>query len=146
MGLCFLCCVLCGGAGSVLLVTAVLVTAYLSFGSLASSRSVHWPSAIIASAGSLLTGLLLQAAIPDSAACAGTAACIMLAGLLSTTLVPRTERLSLSGAVPLLIAVGAALLLTLLLALPAIVTVLLPAAFGAVCGSLTAMCCLLAER
>jgi len=146
MGLSFLCCVLCGGAASVQLTTAVLVTAYLSFGSLASSRSVHWPTALIAAIGSLLTGLLLRAAVPQSAACAGTIACIALTALLSLTLVPRTERLKLRDAVPLLIAVGASGLLSLLLTLPAIVPSLLPAAFGAVCGCLTGMCCMLMER
>ena len=146
MALCFLCCVLAGGADSVLLTAVLLVCAYLSFGSLATSRSVHWPSALIASGGSLLAGLLLRAAVPAAADCAGTVLCLTLAALLSITLVPRTEKLTPRGALPLGIALGACMLVHLLLSLPALPAALLPALFGLVCGGLLGLCCLLVSR
>ncbi|MBQ7849009.1 MAG: hypothetical protein IJ343_04740, partial [Clostridia bacterium] len=146
MGLCFLCCLLAGGARSVPLCAALLTAAYLSFGSLTAARPVRRPDAGLLALFCLLVRLLLNAAAPAAAAAGGTCLCIALTALLSLTLAPRRSRLTLAGLLPLLLTALAAFALEVIAALTLLPAALLPMSFGLICGSLGGLLILFLQR
>ena len=85
----------------------------------------------------------MNAAIPTHAALGGGAMCILLTALCSMLLCPRNERLRPGACLPVLIAGSVALVLLLLVNLSALPSGLLAAGFGAVCGTLGGLVCLL---
>ena len=136
LGFCLLCCVLVGGMHSALAVTAILVTGYLSFGSLYSARAIRPVEMLLGGAGCLLVRLLLEAAAPGAQDVAGTFLCLTLATLLAFTLRMPERRLTPVSLVPLLAMVTALALLQLLSAGAILSSALLPVLFCIVCGGL----------
>lgn len=146
LGLCLLCSCIAASHWALLIVPALLTAACLSYGSLAGGRCLRWPSAAAAVAGSLLVAIVTHIALPEAAGVAGAVMCTMLTGLLALTLAPRGTRLTPRSLLPLLLTLLASLLLLTLLSLPLLPSALLPMAFGAVCGGLTGLVCLLLNR
>lgn len=146
MGLCFLCCILAGGALSVPAAAAILTAAYLSFGNLTSMRPIRWPEAAVTAGFCLLVRLLLNAAVPDAAGAAGTFLCIPLTALLSLSLAAPERRLTPRRLLPPLLTAAAVLLIHLLVSLSALPALLLPAAFAAICGLLAGFILLFLRR
>lgn len=146
MGLCFLCCILAGGVLSVPAAAAILTAAYLSFGNLANARPVRWPEAAAAAGFCLLVRLLLNAAVPAASGAAGTCLCIALTALLSLTLAAPERKGSLRRMLPPMLTAGAALLVQLLVVLPMLPAMLLPACFCIVCGFLAGFVLLFFRR
>lgn len=146
MGLCLLCAVLAGSPLSLLSVPAVLAAAYLSFGSLTTSRRIRWPSAAIAACGCLLTQLLVTAAAPASAGLAGMTLVTALTAFLSLTLSPLSRTPPLPRLLPMLLTAAAMLVIGLLLSLTALPGALLPAFFALAVAALLGLTCLLLTR
>jgi len=135
MGLSFLCCIFAGGVISVPVCAAILTAAYLSFGSLTTARAIRPVEAAISGVACLLIRLLLNAAAPEAADAAGTCLCLAFTALLSLRLAVPGKRLDFKALLPMLIAATAALILQMLIAIPVMPSVLLPAAFCIVCGA-----------
>lgn len=146
MGLCFLCCILAGGALSVPFSAALLTAAYLSFGSLTAAQPVRRVPGALLAAFCLLAGLLLHAAVPEAAGPAGTYLCIALTALLSLTLSPNRRMLTLPSLLPLLLTALGTLLTQLLAASSLLPAALLPMFFGLICGLLGGVVMLFLRR
>lgn len=146
MGLCFLCCILAGGALSVPFAAAILTSAYLSFGSLTAAQPLRLPGSAVLCVCCLLVRLLLNAAVPEAAGAAGTCLCIALTALLSLTLAPHRRALTLRSLLPLLLTALGALLIQALLVLPLLPGALLALGFGLICGLLAGLLRLLVRR
>lgn len=136
MGLCFLCCILSGGALSVPFAAALLTAAYLSFGSLTAAQPIHRVPGALLAAFCLLIRLLPNAAVPESAGAAGTCLCIALTAMMSLTLAPHRRALTLRSLLPLLLTALGALVIQVLAAMSLLPGALLPMSFGLICGLL----------
>lgn len=145
-GLCLLCCALAGNALSLLTSAAILTAAYLSFGNLMGARRLTWPGMAVTAAGCLAAALMLGAAVPDAAACAGNVMATALTALLSLSLLPRSERLTLRSLLPMALTAVVSLLLHLLLSLPVLSMALLPCLFSLVCAAMLGLLCLVLSR
>lgn len=143
MALCLLCACFTGSWQAPLLSAAILVTAYLTFARPAVARKLRVRHGAAALVLTLAAQLLMNAAIPTHAALGGGTMCILLTALCSMLLCPRNERLRPGAYLPVLIAGSVALVLLLLVNLSALPSGLLAAGFGAVCGTLGGLVCLL---
>lgn len=136
MGLCLMCCVLCGGGLSAAASAAILTAGYLSFGSLVSARAIRVYEIALTGVACLLVRLLLSAAAPVAQDAAGTIMCVTISALLSLTLRVPGRKTSWQELLPMLAAVLISVALQLLLCLGVIVQAALPTAFCVVCGLL----------
>ncbi len=146
MALCLLSCVLVGGLHSALAVAAVLIAAYLSFGSLLSARAIRPFEMLLTGGACLLIRLLMNATVPAAQDFAGTLLCLTMAALISLTLATPGHRFTFRKLAPMLAVALVAVALQVIRSWAVIAVALLPALFAVVCGAIIGLLFLFTGR